>query len=476
MIGVSFGAPTEFRSNGRIIEGKLPWTADRVSGALRQDDLYVEMTFAAVMDKVGLDATTEQYGEAFRTSKYPLYHGNGAARRLLNQGVAAAQSGHPRYNIHANDIDFQIEADFIGLMTPGLPAETSRYCERVGRLMSHGDGFYGGLMTAAMYSAAFFETSVLEIVKQGLATIPEESGYARIIRDVIDLWKRYPSDWRRAWRELNAKWDKDDACSVQGALEDFNIDARLNGAYVVMGLLYGAGDFAATLEITTRLGQDSDCNPASAAGILGVVLGYSGIPDVYKAGIPALADTLFAYTEYSLNEITRSTVARALAVVERAGGNVTGDDILVPVQRPVVAALEQWDMGPAKSHLDASDSAWTFRGDWRNEAIWYGGGMALRKTSTQAGNEAILSFEGTAVALVGRMGQDAGRADVLLDGKAAGTIDGYVPERTTDNALWHAFGLAPGKHTLRIVTRADADSQSTGRRLEISYAVIYESR
>jgi hypothetical protein len=332
------------------------------------------------------------------------------------------------------------------------------------------------MMTAAMYSAAFFEANVLEIVKQGLATIPEASGYARIVGDVIDLWKKYPSDWRQAWRELNAKWDKDDACSVQGAGEDFNIDARLNGAYVVMGLLYGGGDFGATLEITTRLGQDSDCNPASAAGVLGVVLGYSGIPDVYKAGIPAVADTRFRDSEYSLNDIVRSTVARALAVVERAGGKVSGDDVLVPVQRPVVAALEQWDMGAAKAHLDASDSAWTFRGDWRNDAFWYGGGMVLRKTSTQAGNEAILSFEGTAVALVGTMGQDAGRADVLLDGKAAGTIDAYVPERTTDNALWHAFGLAPGKHTLRIVTRGDADARSTGRRLEISFAVIYGSR
>jgi hypothetical protein len=342
--------------------------------------------------------------------------------------------------------------------------------------MSHGDGLYGGMMIAGMYSAAFFETSVLEIVKHGLATIPEGSGYARIIRDVIDLWKRYPSDWRRAWRELGAKWDKDDACSVQGSLQDFNIDARLNGAYVVMGLLYGGGDFAATLEMTTRLGQDSDCNPASAAGILGVVLGYSGIPEVYKAGIPALADTRFEHTEYSLNEITRSTVARALAVVERAGGKVSGDDVLVPVQRPVVAALEQWDMGVAKSRLDASDPAWTFRGEWRTDAGFDGVGVVERKTSTRADNEAILTFEGTAVALVGRMGQDGGRADVLLDDRAAGTIDAYVPERTTDNALWHAFGLAPGKHTLRIVTRGDADARSTGRRLEVSLAVVYGSR
>ena len=126
MIGVSFGAPTEFRFKGRIIEGPIAWQPDNVSNAIDQDDLYVEMTFAEVMDKIGLDATTEQYGEMFKDSKYDLWHANAGARRLLNRGLKAPWSGHPRYNAHANDIDFQIESDFIGLMTPGLPQEANK--------------------------------------------------------------------------------------------------------------------------------------------------------------------------------------------------------------------------------------------------------------------------------------------------------------------------------------------------------------
>ena len=53
MIGVSYGAPTEFRSLGKIIEGELPkWTPDRVANSLNQDDLYVDMTFAQYWDRV----------------------------------------------------------------------------------------------------------------------------------------------------------------------------------------------------------------------------------------------------------------------------------------------------------------------------------------------------------------------------------------------------------------------------------------
>ena len=99
MIGVSYGAPTEFRSNGKIIEGNLnkylDWSPERLKNSIDQDDLYVEMTFAEVMDKVGLDATTEQYGEMFKDSQYELWHANAGARRNLNHGIKAPMSGHP---------------------------------------------------------------------------------------------------------------------------------------------------------------------------------------------------------------------------------------------------------------------------------------------------------------------------------------------------------------------------------------------
>ena len=187
MIGVSYGAPTEFRAQGKIIEEELKWTPDRVSNSIHQDDLYVEMTFAAVMDKTGLNATIEQYGEAFKDSKYSLWHANAAGRHNLNRGLKAPLSGHPKYNLHANDIDFQIEADFIGLMTPGLPRVSNQFCDRVGRVMNYGDGVYGGMFVCGMYSAAFLENDVRKITEAGLACIPAQSEYAKLIRDLLRL-------------------------------------------------------------------------------------------------------------------------------------------------------------------------------------------------------------------------------------------------------------------------------------------------
>jgi hypothetical protein len=474
MIGVSYGAPTEFRSNGAIYEGAITWSPERVSNALGQDDLYVGMTMAETMDRLGFDATVEQYGEAFRVSAYDLWHANAGARRLLNLGIKAPMSGHPKYNIHANDIDFQIEADFIGLMSPGLPQESNKYCERVGRVMNHGDGLYGGMFISGMYTAAFFERDVRKVVAQGLACLPPESSYARLIRDVLDWSAKHPDDWKTTWQLIEDRWDTEDPCP-DGALKPFNIDARINGAYIALGLLYGGLDFGKTLEIATRSGQDSDCNPSTAGGILGVMLGYSGIPDGWKSGIPALADRKFEYTRSSLNDICRSTLERALKLVQLAGGTLTDADVVIPEQQPKAAPFEQWDMGVPVSRVAVTDDAWSFRG-FSTVAGPATGDKAVVMRASGAGAEATLRFTWAALAVAGGMTPEGGRADVYLDGKAALAIDTYVAARTHDNDVWHVYGLPQGPHTLRIVTRADADPRSAGATISIAEAVVYRAR
>jgi hypothetical protein len=465
MIGASYGAPTEFRAMGRINDAELSWSPERVSNSISQDDLYVEMTFAEVMDRIGLNATSKQYGDMFKNSKYSLWHANAAARRLLNQGIDAPMSGHPKYNAHADDIDFQIESDFIGLMTPGLPREANKFCERAGRVMNYGDGLYGGMFFGGMYSAAYFDTDVRRVVEQGLACIPLQSKYGKIIRDLLDWSAKYPDDWRKTWQLIEDKWDIGDVCP-DGALQAFNIDASINGAYVALGLLYGKGDFSRTVEIATRAGQDSDCNPSSAAGILGVMLGYEKIPDLWKSGIPRISDIKFQYTNYSYSEICKSTLDRALLVIKQSGGKVEGNEILVPFQKAKPARLEQWNPGIPDKRIDIKDPAWNWKGNWTDDP------RGSAKAANGTGAEVSLNFTGTALFLLGSNSQSGGRADVYVDGRRKRILDAYIVERTNDNVLWHVYGLKQGAHTLRIVTRDDADPRSKGKTVAITGAVI----
>ncbi len=467
MIGVTYGAPTEFRYQQKIMEGPREWKPEELKGALDQDDLYVEMTFADVMDRLGLDATTEQYGDAFRDSQYRLWHANLAARRLLKRGVKAPLSGHPEHNLHANDIDFQIESDFVGLMCPGLPRAAQRYAERVGHVMNYGDGVYGGMFISAMYAAAFFEKDPRKVVEAGLAAIPSESVYARMIHDVL-AWSAENPDWKQTWQMLEDRWDKDDPCPA-GALRPFNIDASLNGAYVALALLYGRGDFEKTMDISMRAGQDSDCNPASAAGILGVMRGYEGIPVKWIQPLASIADQKFSYTNYSFNSIVRSTVERAKRVVEQEGGRVGGTELEVPVQQPQALELEQFAPGKVVERIALNDARWKWKGSWEKR----GDRLPVCRSKT-AGAEARVSFDGTGVMLVGTLRPDGGLAYIYLDGKLMATADAYNDDGDRGNeGIWGKFDLEPGAHTLRVAVKGKSYPGSRDAWVYVEDVIVY---
>ena len=467
MIGVSFGAPTEFRFREQIIEGALPeWKPERVSNSLNQDDLYVDMTFAKVLDDKGIGATTEDFGLMFKDAQYALWHANLAARRALKRGIPATLTGTPKYNAHANDIDFQIEADFIGLMAPALPQSATAIAHRAGRVMNYGDGIYGGVFVSCMYSAAFFETNPRKVVEAGLACLPPKSPYAMTIADVLS-WSSQNADWKATWKLIESKWNTREPCP-EGAKQPFNIDAKLNGAYIALGLLYGGSDFWKTLEISTRAGQDSDCNPSNACGVLGTMLGYKRIPDEWKSGIPAIAGQKFRYTEFTFESIVESTLKRAVSLAESTGGKRSGDALAIAVQAAKPPKLEVWDdFGTPVERVAVDDPRWQWKGDWQTDK--------RTKRSATKGSEASIEFDGTGVIVVGPYLPNGGKADVYLDSKLDRTIDVFPDEKAAKSgeSLWHVFGLQRGKHIVRVSVRGEPYPGASGSEIGIQDLVVF---
>ncbi len=128
------------------------------------------------------------------------------------------------------------------------------------------------MLVAAMYSLAFVFDDINYIVEEALKVIPSESKFAQCMSDVIRWHKENPDDWKETWFKTHRKWSQDIG-SPLGVFRPFNIDAKINAAWVLVGLLYGDGDFARTYEITARCGDDADCNPASSGGILATING-----------------------------------------------------------------------------------------------------------------------------------------------------------------------------------------------------------
>jgi ADP-ribosylglycohydrolase len=344
MAGVAWGGPTEFSCQGEIMEGEVSWKPRSINDAYKQDDLYVELPFMDAMKDQGVNASWTIFGDYFKSTKFMLWHANDAARTNLLGGIAAPDSGHYRNNLHADDIDWQIEADFAGIITPGQPEAAIDIAWRAGHVMNYGDGVYGGVAMAAMHSAAYFAKNVDEIIEAGRQAVPEGSEYRQVIEGVIAWHQQNPTDWKTTWRLLEEKWGQDDRCP-DGKNTGFNIDAKLNGAYVFMGLLYGQGDFKESMRIAMHCGQDSDCNTSSVGGILGNWLGLSKIPEDFKSDLSHYP--LFSYTSYDYKDVIKLSEQLARRVILKRGGSIegTGDDEVwnIPISNRITPPiLEQW--------------------------------------------------------------------------------------------------------------------------------------
>ncbi len=355
MAGVGWGAPTEFKHLAKTIpEDEVPRWRPKKINQFHQDDLYVEMTFLRTLEVNGVDVSARVAGLDFANSRYPLWHANKAGRDNLRKGIAPPDSGHPALNSHADDIDYQIEADFSGLIAPGLPRMVIELGEKFGTIMNYGDGVYGGLFVGGMYSEAFFEEDPERLVEAGLACIPRESQYHECISDVLRWYREDPRDWQETWKKIQEKYHDNASYrrfSCSGADSEFNIDAKLNGAYIAMGLLYGGGDLDKTCIISMRCGQDSDCNPSNALGILCTTRGLSNLPKRYVSALDTTQ--VFSHTEYSYTRLVEVCEALARKAVARYHGHVektaSGEEVfLVPALRPEPgAAVCSWEAGPA---------------------------------------------------------------------------------------------------------------------------------
>lgn len=346
-IGVVFGAPTEFKFAGTTVQDyqPIPWSEhyvkywwDKKPGLF--DDIYNDLTFVESFEKEGLDCSMETLARRFSEPEYHLAHANQAGRYNIRNGIMPPASGHWLNNPHADDLDFQIEADFIGLMAPGLLSEAMDIASRVGHIMNSGDGFYGGAFVAGLYSAAFIYDEPAKILDAALEAIPHESQLYQCIDEVRKLHKKYPNDWQQCWFELHKKWNKDVGCP-KGVFLAFNIDAKINAAYIAIGLLYGEGDFTKSVEIATRCGQDSDCNPATVGGVLGVMYGYSNIPAFWLNPLKEIEPLNFEGTDVSLEKAYGYSYKHALEMIKKAGGTADNEKVIIPIEKAAVLPLEQ---------------------------------------------------------------------------------------------------------------------------------------
>ena len=457
-IGVTYGGPYEFKFLGTMIhdyqplqwnKGQFKFYFDKEPGLY--DDIYMDLSFVDVIEKYGVDAPVDSFANAFANAEYPLWHANQAGRYNILNGMKAPASGYWKNNPHADDIDFQIEADFAGLMFPGMANASAELCDKVGHIMNYGDGYYGGLYIASLYTHAFVSNDIQWVVNTALESIPKQSNYYKCIKDVIEWHKQYPNNWEKTWFQVQRKYTNDIACT-DGVFKAYDISAAVNSAYVVMGLLYGNGDFEKTMEIAIRSGQDADCNPASAAGILGTIIGYNKIPSKWRDDLKEVEDRNFVYTNLSLQKMYELGMKHASSMILKNGGTINENNVVITYQKPVAAKFEK-----------------SFEGLVPTERRWLGwNGFALKNTYST-------DFKGNGIAIASTISNDWGaNSDIVY--KVEVTIDGQkeivsMPYnfKKRKYELYYNYSLPNGNHHIEL----NLLNPSTAITITVTDVIVY---
>ena len=210
----------------------------------------------------------------------------------------------------------------------------------------------------------------------------------------------------QTWRALDSKWGAGDRCPRgQG---DLNIDAKLHGGFILIGLLYGGADFIRSLELTIRCGQDTDTSAQNLGSILGAFLGARALPQEVARGLRR--ETKIEGTRLSYDDASRLIERLARTCVVLAGGKVHGrgdeESWRIARRAPAAPILEQWperandapsleveyERGTFTFIAKASDDDGILAYQWHFGDLDYANGARVRHRFRQAGSYEVACY------------------------------------------------------------------------------------
>jgi len=318
-----------------------PWDGD--------DDTCFEYLYMNMLQG-NVDPTAAQITQLWSDHiSYPsFYIANRQARWAINSGVQAPNTGSSRRNVYWYSIDSQITTESLGAMAPGMRQRAADLAGRFGSVTNDGFALHAAQYYAAMYSAAASESDVEKLVQMGQQVVPTTSRTWRIIQDVRDWYNQDKTDGNLDWRPTQSLAYSKYCAQSNGRYYGW-VESSVNTAMTTLAILYGQGDFQKTVEIGVQAGFDSDCNPATAGGLIGLIQGYSGLPQDFRdrsASAYHASNWLTGINgDSNLPQIAAGFQAAAEAQIFHMGGTIIGqgtsrtyhlpDDVLTaPAEKP----------------------------------------------------------------------------------------------------------------------------------------------
>ena len=272
-----------------------------IEGMPRDDDLDYTIMGLHILEDHGLNFTTEDVAAEWVTH-FPyeqVYTAERIAYRNLINGLMPPHTAFYR-NPYREWIGAQIRADVWGYISPGWPERAGELAFSDAALSHVKNGIYGEMWVAAMLAAAFVEGDIREAVRIGLSEIPANCRLAEAVHQVMS-WSEECVTWEKAWERVAETYG-----------EYHRTHTINNACLVLLGLLYGEGDFERAISIAVMGGWDTDCNGATVGSIMGAMLGARVLPDKWIAPLgDHLKSVVTGFTNCTISDLAQRTLAMA---------------------------------------------------------------------------------------------------------------------------------------------------------------------
>jgi ADP-ribosylglycohydrolase len=272
-------------------------TRGQVRGAARDDDIDYSILNLWLLEQYGFGVTPSRVATAF-LSFLPYLRVFTAERvTMVNllHNVPIAAIGETR-NPYREWIGALIRADVYGWALPDRPGTAARLVFQDASLSHRNNGIYAAMWAAALVSAACVAGTVTEAVERSLDYVPARSRLAEALGFVNEL-NHTGHTWEQALERIRARFGH------YGWVHSIN-----NACLITAGLLWGRGDFAATVGLTVQGGWDTDSNAATAGSVVGTVLGATRLPAHFIDPLQDRArSAVFGYDNSRISDLARRT-------------------------------------------------------------------------------------------------------------------------------------------------------------------------
>ncbi len=269
-VGGTMGTPYEGKRDLLDIKGFV--TEPGV--VLPNDDLDLQLVWLVATERHGANVVNSQVlGEYWLGYVSPNWNEYGIGKANMRLGLLPPLSGDYK-NDWKDSNGAWIRTEVWACMAPGAPDVAIKYAAE-DAMVDHGmgEGTYAAIFVAALESAAFVVKDIRKLIDIGLSKIPDSSRVKRSVKLVCDCYDNGVS-----WKDCRQKVIEDSA--------DLGwFEAPANVAYVILGLLYGEGDFKQSMIYAIDCGDDTDCTGATIGSIMGILGGTSYIPEDWKQHI-----------------------------------------------------------------------------------------------------------------------------------------------------------------------------------------------